>query len=79
MTNVIIYSTPTCPYCHKEKEYLKQHGIEFKDINVAEDRAAAAEMIEKSGQNGVPVTDIGGKIIVGFDKPALKQILKIKD
>ncbi len=73
---VKVYSTPVCPWCHRAKEYLKEKGIEFKDINVAEDRKAADEMIEKSGQMGVPVLDINGRIIVGFDKEKIDKALK---
>ncbi len=75
--NVTVYSTPTCPFCHMVKDYLKQHKIEFKDVNVAEDHKAAMEMIRKSGQQGVPVTDVDGKIIVGFDREALNLALKL--
>lgn len=71
MAKVKVYSTPTCPWCIKVKEYLKEKKVEYEDINVAENEAARNEMIEKSGQMGVPVTDINGKIIVGFDKEAL--------
>ncbi len=78
MVNVTIYSTPTCPWCHKAKDFMKEHNVKFKDVNVATDRSAAQEMIEKSGQMGVPVTDIDGKIIVGFDVPAFKKALKLK-
>lgn len=77
MANVKIYSTPTCPWCHKAKEFLKEHKIKFEEFNVAADRNAAKEMIEKSGQMGVPVTDIDGKIIVGYDVAELKKALKI--
>jgi glutaredoxin-like YruB-family protein len=75
---VKIYSTPMCPYCIKAKELLKQNGIPFEDINVSKDRKAAVEMFEKSGQTGVPVLDINGKIIIGFDKEAIKKELNIK-
>jgi glutaredoxin-like YruB-family protein len=74
--NVTIYSTPTCPYCRMAKEYLKQKGVKFVDVNVAESREKAQEMIDKSGQMGVPVIDIDGKIVVGFDKEALEKELK---
>ncbi len=73
-----IYSTPTCPYCKQAKEFLKKNNISFKDINVAEDQKKAREMVEKSGQFGVPVIEIGKKIIVGFQKDELKEALKIK-
>jgi glutaredoxin-like YruB-family protein len=77
--DVKVYSTPTCPWCHKVKEFLKEHKIEFKDINVAEDQEAAKQMVEKSGQMGVPVTEVDGEIIVGYDEEKLKKALKLKD
>jgi len=76
--NITIYRTETCPWCHKVVEFLKEHKIKFKEIDVGRDQKAAKEMIEKSGQMGVPVIDIDGKIIVGFDKEALKTALGIK-
>lgn len=75
---VIVYSTQTCPYCHAAKDFLKENKIEFQDIDVSKDQAKAQEMIEKSGQMGVPVLDINGTIIVGYDKEAIKKALKIK-
>ena len=75
---VKIYSTPSCPWCKKTKEYLKAHKVKFKDINVAEDQKAAQEMIKKSGQTGVPVLDINGEIIVGFKEDKIKKALKLK-
>ncbi len=74
---VIVYSTPSCPYCNKLKQYLTKHGIKFTDINVATNQQAAAEMVRKSGQRGVPQTDINGQIIIGFDTPKLSRILNI--
>lgn len=74
---VKIYTTPTCPYCTVAKSFLKEHGIQFVEKNVAVDRAAAKEMIEKSGQMGVPVLEINGEIIVGFDRDAIKKALKL--
>ncbi len=74
---VIVYSTPSCPYCTKVKQYLTKHGIKFTDINVASNPQAAAEMVRKSGQRGVPQTEINGQIIVGFDTPKLSKILNI--
>ena len=77
---VRIFSTPSCQYCHAEKEYLKDKKIKFEDVDVSSNQEAANEMIEKSGQMGVPVTIIDNKvIIVGFDREALKKALKIKD
>ena len=75
MANVTIYTTNTCPYCHMAKDYFKEHNVEFKEFNVSEDHDKAREMIEKSGQSGVPVIDIEGKIIVGFDKEAIEKAL----
>ena len=72
---VIVYSTPNCPYCHMAKEFFTANNIKYQDINVASDHKAAQEMIKKSGQMGVPVIDIDGTIIVGFDKPAVKKAL----
>ena len=66
-----VYSTPTCPWCKKLKDYLNEKGIEFEDVDVSTDEAAAKEMVEKSGQMGVPQIDINGQIIVGFDKEAI--------
>lgn len=77
-SKVIVYSTPTCPYCHAAKDFLKENKVEFKDIDVSKDQKAAEEMIEKSGQMGVPVLEIGGQIIVGFDKDKIKKALKLK-
>ncbi len=76
---VRVFSTKTCPWCHTVKEWLKEHNIEFEDIDVGEDQEAAKEMIDKSGQMGIPVTEINGQIIVGFDEEKLKKALKIKE
>ena len=73
-----VYSTPACPYCSQAKQFLKEHKIAYEDINVAEDREKAKEMVEKSGQMGVPVIEIGNEIIVGFDREAIKKALKIE-
>jgi len=75
---VKVYTTPTCPYCTMAKKFLKENGIEFIEKNVASDHAAAVEMVEKSGQMGVPVLDIDGEIIVGFDREAIKRALNLK-
>lgn len=74
---VKVYSTPTCPYCHMTKEFLKNNNVDFEEINVAEDRDGAMEMIRKSGQMGVPVIDINGTIIIGFDKTAIEKALNL--
>ncbi len=74
---VKVYTTPTCPYCTMAKTFLLENGVEFVEVNVASDRAAAVEMINKSGQMGVPVLEINGEIIVGFDRDAIKKALKL--
>lgn len=76
--NVKVYSTTTCPWCVKVKDFLKEHSIEFEDINVGENREAAKEMVKKTGQMGVPVTEIDGQFIVGFNVAKLKELLNIK-
>ena len=77
--NVTVYSTPTCPYCTRVKEFLKENKVEFTSIDVSTDEAAAQQMVDKSGQMGVPVVDIGGKIIIGFDKAAIDEELGITE
>ena len=78
MPNVKVYSTKTCHFCHALKEFLKEHNIAFQEIDVTYDEALQQEMINKSGQMGVPVTDIDGKIVVGFDQEKISQLLNIK-
>ena len=75
MKNVTIYSTPTCVYCRLAKQYFAAHQIAYTEKNVASDPEARAEMIQKSGQMGVPVIEIDGKISVGFDEQALAKEL----
>ena len=72
---VVIYSTPTCPHCRRAKDYLSRKGIPFVDRNVAQDRDAAKEMIEKSGQMGVPVIIIDGEVVIGFNQTQLDKVL----
>ncbi len=75
--NVKIYTTSTCPWCVKTKEFLKANNVKYEELNVGSDEKARNEMFEKSGQFGVPVTDINGTIIVGYDKEALKKALRV--
>ena len=75
---VKVYSTPLCPWCKKLKAWLAENKVEFEEIDVSNNEAAAHEMIEKSGQMGVPVVDVDGIIITSFDIDALKKALKIK-
>lgn len=71
---VTIYSTPTCHFCQMSKEYFKQHGINYTEIDVANDQAKRQEMIEKSGQMGVPVIFVGDEMIIGFDKRRFDEL-----
>jgi len=75
--NVKIYSTPGCPWCIRAKQFLKENNIEFNDLDVSENPQLADEMVAKTGQMGVPVIDIEGEIIVGFDKEKIKLALGI--
>ena len=74
---VKVYSTPTCPYCVRVKQYFKDNNIAYEDFDVSLDQAKADEMVSKSGQIGVPVVDIEGEIIVGFDKERIRKALGI--
>ena len=74
---VTVYSTSTCPFCIRAKQYLKDNNIEFAYFDVGADHAKAEEMMKKSGQMGVPVIDIEGEIIVGFDKEKIRESLGI--
>jgi glutaredoxin-like YruB-family protein len=72
---VLVYSTPTCPFCIRAKQFLTENNIPFENYDVSQDQQKAEEMIQKSGQMGVPVLDIDGQIIVGFDKEKIKMAL----
>ena len=74
---VTIYSTQTCPYCKLAKAFFKEHKVHFTEVDVGLDDKAAEKMIRLSGQTGVPVIDVNGTVIVGFDKNALKKALKV--
>ena len=78
MADVKVYTTSTCPWCVKVKDFLKEHKIKYKEINVAEDYEAGMQMVEKTGQQGVPVTEIDDQFVIGFNVPELKKLLKIK-
>ncbi|GAA0083839.1 glutaredoxin family protein [Clostridium sp. CTA-7] len=75
MNNIRVYTTNTCPWCTKVKNYLTINNISYEEVNVGLNRAAAMEMVNKSGQMGVPVLDIDGKIVVGFDKNRIDNLL----
>lgn len=78
MPRVRVFSTPSCPYCYTLKEWLKEHQVEFEDIDVAKDAEAREEMIQKSKQLGAPVIDIDGQFIAGFDKEQISKLLNLK-
>ncbi|MBN1902804.1 NrdH-redoxin [Candidatus Sumerlaeota bacterium] len=75
VNKVTVYSTAACPYCAMVKNYLTQNKIQFDNYDVGKNREKAMEMVQKSGQMGVPVVDIDGRIIIGFDKPAITKAL----
>ncbi len=75
MATITIYSTPSCTYCKMLKSYLGQKNVAYTDFDVSKDQAKAEEMVRKSGQMGVPVVDIDGKIIVGFNKPEIDRLI----
>jgi glutaredoxin-like YruB-family protein len=75
---VTVYSTPTCSWCNTLKSYFKTHNIRFTDIDVSKNQSAAEHMVRRSGQQGVPQTDINGEIIVGFDKAKINRLLGIQ-
>ncbi len=74
--HVTIYTTPTCPYCKLAKDFFKEKGIAFSEVDVASDPTAANEMVKKSGQMGVPVIEVNGQIVVGWNQAALHEILE---
>ncbi|MDR3571855.1 MAG: glutaredoxin domain-containing protein [Candidatus Pacebacteria bacterium] len=74
---VTIYSTPTCHFCHAAKDFFTENHIQFTDYNVASDLTKRQEMIQKSGQMGVPVIDVGGELVIGFDEDRLRELLHV--
>ncbi|MFQ5753685.1 MAG: glutaredoxin family protein [bacterium] len=78
MPNITIYTTPTCVYCKMVKAFFKEHNVSYEEKNVTTDDKARDEMIQKSGQMGVPVIDVDGNIVVGFDKGQLSKLVGIK-
>ncbi len=77
-TKIVIYSTETCKYCVLLKDYLKEKGFNYEEIDVGRDAEQAQIMIQKSGQRGVPVSDINGHIVIGFDQDKVDELLNIK-
>ena len=75
MSDITVYTTPQCPWCHKAKEYLESHGVDYEEKNVAEDREAADKMIDLTGQRSVPVISKGGLYVVGFSPENIDKLL----
>lgn len=75
--NIIVYSTPSCPYCVMAKTFLRERDIAFEDVDVSKDRSRAEEMVQKSGRMGVPVLDIEGQVIVGFQPNLIAELLEL--
>lgn len=73
--NIKVYSTPTCHFCVELKEFLKERAVPFEDIDVTKDQKQLEEMVQKSNQMGVPVTEIDGRIIIGFDRDEFEKII----
>ena len=79
MPKVRVFSSPSCPYCFTLMEFLKEHNIEFEEVDVSKDEKAREEMIKKTGRLEVPIVEIDGQIVVGFDKEKIVKLLKIKE
>lgn len=75
---VTVYTTPTCPWCTTVKNFLRKHGVRYSEVNVASDQSAAQAMVSKSGQQGVPQTEINGEMVIGFDQAKLNRLLELK-
>ena len=75
---VTLYTTPTCPWCTTVKNNLRKNGVRYSEVDVARDQNAAQDMMSKSGQQGVPQTEIDGQMVIGFDQTKLNQLLEIK-
>ncbi len=72
---VLVFTTPTCSWCNRTKSYLRSHGVRFKEVDVSRDTRAASDLARRTGQMGVPVIEIDGRPIVGFDQPQIDRLL----
>jgi glutaredoxin-like YruB-family protein len=72
---VLVFTTPSCPWCVRAKKYLRERNVRFREVDVARDPAAARDLVRRTGQTGVPVVEIDGRPIVGFDKPQIDRLL----
>ncbi|MBC8591183.1 glutaredoxin domain-containing protein [Wansuia hejianensis] len=77
MNSIIVYSTNTCPWCTRVKDYLKSRNVSFIEYDVSKDYNKAMEMVDKSGQKGVPVLDINGSIVIGFNPDRINKLLRL--
>ena len=75
MAEIKVYTTPACPWCNKVKDYLKEKGVQFREIDVASDMNEAVQLVERTGRRTVPVIEIGDQIIVGFNREKLEELL----
>jgi glutaredoxin-like YruB-family protein len=75
---VLVFTTPTCSWCQRAKTYLRQQNVRFREIDVSRDAAAARDLVRRTGQTGVPVIEIDGRPIVGFDRPTIDRLLGLK-
>lgn len=76
---IIVFTTPSCPWCNRAKSYLKQHGFKFRDVDVSKDESAAKDLVRRTGQTGVPVILINNKPVVGFNKKEIDRLLNIRN
>lgn len=77
MSEVIIYTTPTCVWCKTAKKFFQEHNVAYREIDVSKDFQKAEEMVQKSGQTAVPVIEVNGEVVIGFDKPKLQELLSL--
>jgi len=77
MARVTIYTAPSCTHCNSAKRYLSEHGVDYREVDISNDIQSAQRLIDKTGQTGVPVIEVDGKMIVGFDKRKLSQALEL--
>ncbi|MCG9480002.1 MAG: glutathione S-transferase N-terminal domain-containing protein [Actinomycetia bacterium] len=76
MKKVLVYSTPTCPYCARVKDYLSENGVRYDEVDISSDQKNLDEMVKKSKQMGIPVIDFNGRIVIGFEKEAIDEAIK---
>ncbi|MDZ7838391.1 MAG: glutaredoxin domain-containing protein [Actinomycetota bacterium] len=76
MKKVLVYSTPTCPYCARVKDYLSENGVQYDEVDISSDQKNLDEMVKKTKQMGIPVIDFNGRIIIGFEKEEIDEAIK---